>query len=364
MFFIEKSLNLCLKKGIVTLIVDLNIHKKPFGDIREYIFSNSTIVEIINDIVGFENVFSGQSILILKNNKSVDNLVSFKNGNINGKKSEFLQSQLNFKLIPSSRINNTIIQKVYENKNGQISDYFPKNLIRTGITFTGMKDKFLVIKSLKNKRALLEGKKSINKQYCKPNISNYINYDKKLLKNLNDNYAEQLDQTKNKKQLWIGLGDSLVFQSPKVIILQTGEKITATYSEDNLCLNLSLFSISNKNEKGDKSNINLKFILSQLNSKIITYFAIKENIIQRRSGSVPQIRLKQLKELPIIVPSKKISEKLIRLVDKILLYKIKNSEHDTSDLENKIDKIIYELYGLTDKEIEIVENATSKKQMK
>ena len=212
------------------------------------------------------------------------------------------------------------------------------------------------IKDEKNKRALLEGKKSISSQYCKPIASTFINYDKGLLKELNDKYAADLDQTKNKKQLWIGLGDSLVFESPKIIILQTGNQITATYSEENLCLNLSLFSISNKNEKGQKSDINLKLVLSQLNSKLITYYALVENYIQRRSGAVPQIRLKQLKELPIIIPEKAIAKQLVDKVNNILQ---EDNDKTRLTLQDDVDKIIYKLYDLSAEEIKIVENASN-----
>jgi len=320
-------------------------------------FKNSTILEIINDLIGFENVFSGQSILLLKNNSLHGNEVSFKTGSIDAQPLSFLQSKLNNNLTPPSILNNTIIQKIDSNKFGLLGDYFTGNLIRTGITFTGMKDEFLEIKDVKKKRALLEGKKSVKSQYCKPKITNYINYDKGLLKRLNDNYADALDQGKNKKQLWIGLGDSLVFQSPKLIVLQTGNKIIATYSEEDLCLNLSLFSISNINEKGQKSEIDLKLILGQLNSKLMTYFAIKENYIQRRSGSVPQIRLKQLKLLPIIIPQEDEIKQLVTIVEKILANNI-NEENNTSLLQSEIDKIMYKLYDLSDEEIKEVEGFT------
>ncbi|MFA7325765.1 MAG: TaqI-like C-terminal specificity domain-containing protein [Candidatus Kapaibacterium sp.] len=358
MFFSEKCLNISSEDGIISLLVDLNIHKKPFTDIREYMFKKSTFLEIINDIVGFDNVFSGQSILFLKNKTPISNKVSFKLGSVDAEPISVLQTNLNNNLVPPSTLNNTIIQKVYSNKSGILVDYFQGNLIRTGITFTGMKDKFLEIKDIKKQRALLEGKKSINSQYCKPVIKTYINYDKDLLKRLNDNYANVLDKNKNKKQMWIGLGDSVVFKSPKLIILQTGNKIIGTYSEEDLCLNLSLFSISNINEKNQTSNVDLKLILGQLNSKILTYFAIKENYIQRRRGAVPQIRLKQLKELPIIIPELKKSKKIVELVDKILAININEEGVDTSDLQSEIDTIMYKLYDLSDEEIKEVDGFT------
>lgn len=46
---------------------------------------------------------------------------------------------------------------------------------------------------------------------------------------------------------------------------------------------------------------------------------------------------------------------LIELVDKILDLKKKDSKADTSEYENKIDEMVYNLYGLTPDEIDIVE---------
>jgi len=43
--------------------------------------------------------------------------------------------------------------------------------------------------------------------------------------------------------------------------------------------------------------------------------------------------------------------------DQILTIKKANPKTDTTDLEAKIDEIVYELYGLTDEEIAIVEGS-------
>ena len=51
-----------------------------------------------------------------------------------------------------------------------------------------------------------------------------------------------------------------------------------------------------------------------------------------------------------------------KIVDKILAAKKTNPKADTSDLEKEIDEKVYELYGLTQEEREIVENATIKNQ--
>lgn len=53
-----------------------------------------------------------------------------------------------------------------------------------------------------------------------------------------------------------------------------------------------------------------------------------------------------------------ISEGVISLVDHILSLKKENPYADTSALEAEIDHLVYQLYGLTDEEIAIIENST------
>lgn len=62
------------------------------------------------------------------------------------------------------------------------------------------------------------------------------------------------------------------------------------------------------------------------------------------------------KELPIpnVVPKKQIP--IIEFVDQILDAKRTDSNADTSSLEDEIDKLVYELYNLTEDEIAIVES--------
>lgn len=46
----------------------------------------------------------------------------------------------------------------------------------------------------------------------------------------------------------------------------------------------------------------------------------------------------------------------VTLVDQFLAAKKKDPDADTSALERQIDEMVYELYGLTEKEIKIIEN--------
>src|SRR3989344_3547411 len=115
----------------------------------------------------------------------------------------------------------------------------------------------------------------------------------------------------------IGLGDLFVFKNPRILIRLSDVRITATYTEDIACSDLNLYSISNTNSYGDKSLYNLKFILALLNSKLITYYALKKKLIALGERKTPQIRLKSLKLLPIKLADNQVS--FIKLVDKILV---------------------------------------------
>ena len=65
-----------------------------------------------------------------------------------------------------------------------------------------------------------------------------------------------------------------------------------------------------------------------------------------------------IEKLPIVkIDSKnqKTADSIIALVDKILSIKAKDSTANTSELESKIDNLVYKLYNLTNEEIKIIE---------
>jgi hypothetical protein len=67
-----------------------------------------------------------------------------------------------------------------------------------------------------------------------------------------------------------------------------------------------------------------------------------------------EIQARSVKELPIIKPKSNKEIELTHLVESIIEKKEKGI--DTIELENQIDKLVFELYGLTEEEIEIIEN--------
>jgi adenine-specific DNA-methyltransferase len=51
--------------------------------------------------------------------------------------------------------------------------------------------------------------------------------------------------------------------------------------------------------------------------------------------------------------------KIVKIVEEIIAAKQSNFSSETLSLENEIDQVVYQLYGLTNEEIEMVESSFS-----
>lgn len=97
----------------------------------------------------------------------------------------------------------------------------------------------------------------------------------------------------------------------------------------------------------------LKFLLAILNSKISEWYF---NLIGTTTGmGTNRWKKYKIELLPIKIPSLEQEKEIEILVNQILLIKKQSSTADTTDLETQIDQLVYELYGLTEEEIKIVE---------
>jgi hypothetical protein len=75
----------------------------------------------------------------------------------------------------------------------------------------------------------------------------------------------------------------------------------------------------------------------------------------RMSGGYFQFQAPQLRVMPIYKPDTAQQKKIDNLVTQILAAKHANPVADNSALEREIDVLVYQLYGLTEEEIGIVE---------
>ena len=136
-------------------------------------------------------------------------------------------------------------------------------------------------------------------------------------------------------------------RSKKLIVAGMTKEIEAVYDEGNYLAGKSTQLLLEKDK-----NISLKYILSLINSKLLVFFFKKMFNSLSMSGGFFTIGKEQLSNLPIIID--KNQKKYIDLVDEII--ELKKLNKDTQDLEEKIDEMVYDLYGLTEDEKELIRN--------
>ena len=97
----------------------------------------------------------------------------------------------------------------------------------------------------------------------------------------------------------------------------------------------------------------MKYVLGLLNSKLLNYYY---SLLVPEKGKVfAEVKIVNLEKLPISNANFKYQNAIANIVAKILAAKRTNPQADTSKLEAEIDQLVYQLYGLTEEEITIIE---------
>jgi hypothetical protein len=104
-----------------------------------------------------------------------------------------------------------------------------------------------------------------------------------------------------------------------------------------------------------KKSVSYEYLCGLLNSRYLRY--LYEQIVKEGGRVFPQVKLEKLKPLPIILNKKDVQKKVEAIVREIISIKRDNQDNDTSALELEIDHLVYQLYGLTEDEIQIVEQS-------
>jgi type I restriction-modification system DNA methylase subunit len=146
--------------------------------------------------------------------------------------------------------------------------------------------------------------------------------------------------------------------TPRLLIRRTGSNLCATYSNKQELIESTIYILRS-------DQVNLKFLLGLINSKLLSLY-LSKRLVTNTQG-FPQVLMGQLAQLPIISANEKDQQEIVNLVDNLLNLnkELQSTKLDTQrqqlqraidHAENKIDELVYELYGLTEEEIEIVEN--------
>ncbi len=125
-----------------------------------------------------------------------------------------------------------------------------------------------------------------------------------------------------------------------------GNRFVTTIIDEDFILDRSLYI-----GKPLNGSINVEATLGVLSSKLLIWlFRIEKNEFD---DLFPKIRLEEFKKLPIPIDNT-FSKEIAEIVQQIILFKAENINNETSSLENKLDKLVYKIYGLTEDEIKIV----------
>ena len=104
-----------------------------------------------------------------------------------------------------------------------------------------------------------------------------------------------------------------------------------------------------------KTSVNTRFVLGVINSKVTNFWFEHYYGTTKVSGGYFDLNGTQIKSIPVPNATAKQQNKISSLVETILKKKKLDIAADTSALEREIDELVYELYGLTEEEVKVVE---------
>jgi len=138
------------------------------------------------------------------------------------------------------------------------------------------------------------------------------------------------------------------FKGERILIRETGSELTALFLNSKLYCNRSLYSIKVRDKKYSS-----KYLAALLNSTLFQFYY--KSKFKNDTDLFPKIRIAQVNHLPIKNTNENQQKPFITLVDQILAAKRVDPQADTTALEREIDRLVYQLYGLTAEEIAVVE---------
>ena len=178
-----------------------------------------------------------------------------------------------------------------------------------------------------------------------PNIKAHMDKFKKII--TSDNWPYGLHRAR----------DERFFKGEKIIAVRKCAEPTFTYTDFDCYVSATFYVI--KTER-----IHFKYLTALLNSKLVAFWLRSKGKMQ---GNNYQIDKEPILAIPIFKPSNQKQQSIISLVDQIFTITkgeyYKNSpvkQAKVKELERQIDQIVYELYGLTEEDIAVVEGTFTK----
>lgn len=330
-FFIHLSSKILHSNGFLHFIIPNTILSQEYYSFtRDFLVNKVSLTEIVNfPILPFEDAVVETVLIQYVNSPNLIDSIEVKELSqekltIASKlKREVINRDTKFSFVYNL---NPIIEKVFEKEHDTFGSICEVN---QGIALKG--DKSLSLKETKENEncfKLLDGR-NINKYSIKWD-GVYLDYD-----------LDRIHSCKRKD----------IFESAeKLMFRRVSSSLIFTYdSEQYYALNTLVIV----NKIDNKIGPDLKFILGLMNSKLMNY--VYSNKFKSTKTVFSEIQARSIKELPIPKISNEFENEITSLSSEIIT--LKKSMADTTDLENQIDQLVYQLYELTEEEIKIIENA-------
>ena len=373
--FYEKGLQILRQSGVLTYITTSRFCNTNYGlSLREYV-SKKEIVQIINfnDIQIFEDANVNTLVLEIKNKIPENDVLHFK--------SIIDINQLDSpSTVAKRKYFGTNQWMFYEDKVLELKEKLDRTSIKLidldgifinrGVT-TGANKIFIIDEKLKNDlidkdpnsieliKPILKG--ADIKRYYNITASNWIiftrrgtnieNYPaiKEYLLDSKDDLTPGIGRKKGNYN-WFDIQDNTAFykEFDKRKIIWTRLSNVNTFSiSDNKEFTLDSSSFATYNES--------EYLCGILNSKVVLFYFKLGAVIWGKDG------IKWFGEffdnIPIPIANDIQKEEITDIVTEILETKKTNPESDITALEDKINKMVYQLFDLTHEEIEIIENS-------
>jgi hypothetical protein len=345
-YFFDKSLTLLKKNGILAFITPNTFLRQPrYGDLRRLLLEQS-ILQLVD--LG-EHVFEAVvptaiSIISSQQNDNVlfADLTKCENPKIaiQNMDLKIIQKQVFIETPNNLFVGNMRKKLPNESLLNDILDFKDAGInyqrINVGLSDKGNSDL--------SKRLLYEGEKEKDEDmeyYKGTDINSFFMAEKtnrfiRLNIKLNKNERVVLNQT--------------YFEiTPKLLWRQTAPYPIVTIDKIGIWFGRSIQAGTIK--EAYKEKVCYEYLCGLLNSKYLRYL-YEQNV--REEGRVfPQVKLEKLKILPIVLTDNQ--DTIVTFVNQILSAKKENPTTDISALETEIDHLVYELYGLTEEEIKIID---------
>ncbi len=401
-YFIEKGIGLLNKDGIFGIIVANKWMRANYGEPLRRWLKEQGIIEIIDfgDLPVFESATTYPCILIASKSRNEEefeivNVKSLDFGNLEeflaDKKQKIRFSSLEnegWNLASEAEVN--LLNKL--KNTGVPLEKYVNGKIYYGIK-TGLNEAFVIDEETRS-RLIAEDPRSAEvikpflvgkdiKRFQKPTSNRFLiftrrgidierfpaikkhlaEYKKWLTPKPKDFKGDKWDGRKPGPYKWFEIQDTVeyfpVFEQSKILWPGISAEITA-------------FALDQNHYYGNDNNQIIasddKFLLGILNSKISKFQLV--NICDKVQGGFYRLKISYVKQVSIFLPraSSDIDKKnkIIKLVDQIIIFKEEAATtnlpnklrliHDKIDYcEQRLNEIVYQLYGLTEEEIAIVE---------